>query len=196
MISSTNLPHIYRQSLVRRPVFSLVRLLVRPWPYRVAPAAGESLAPIYAPSHSRYAISLHLMYGPPANSQYSQQQLTAHIRVPSGPFGLAEQGRYSSCRYNEGPLIDVTVVRRVRRRAERRYHAYHNVRTYRFLPDDTRYIRIWNITYVSYVYTYLVHTPESEKSSRRYISSNGKSKRKCWYIYQVREQTIFYPNDP
>ena len=33
---------IYRQSLVRRPVFSLVRLLVRSWPYGVAPAAGES----------------------------------------------------------------------------------------------------------------------------------------------------------
>ena len=30
--SSTILPAIYRQSLVRRPVFSLVRLLVRPWP--------------------------------------------------------------------------------------------------------------------------------------------------------------------
>ena len=42
VISSTNLPEIYRQSLVRRPVFSLVRLLVRPWPYRVAPAAGDS----------------------------------------------------------------------------------------------------------------------------------------------------------
>ena len=32
-----------------------------------------------------------------------------------------------------------TVVRRVRPRAE------HNVRTYRFLPADTRYIRIWYI---------------------------------------------------
>ena len=31
-IRCTNLPEIYRQSLVRRPVFSLVRLLVRPWP--------------------------------------------------------------------------------------------------------------------------------------------------------------------
>ena len=47
----------------------------------------------------------------------------------------------------ERQLIDVTVVRRVRPRAERRYHAYHHVRTYRFLPADTRYIRyilIWN----------------------------------------------------
>ena len=47
--------------------------------------------------------------------------------------------RYSSCRYNERQLIDVTVVRRVRPWAE------HNVRTYRFLPADTRYIRIWYI---------------------------------------------------
>ena len=59
-ISSTILPEIYRQSLVRRPVFSLVRLLVKPWPYRVAPAAGESfgahICPIpcslYMPSHA------------------------------------------------------------------------------------------------------------------------------------------------
>ena len=57
----------------------------------------------------------------------------------------AEITGYSSCRYNERQLIDVTVVRRVRPRAERRYHAYHHVRTYRFLPADTRYIRIWYI---------------------------------------------------
>ena len=31
----------YRQSLVRDPVFCLVSLLVRPWRYRAAPAAGE-----------------------------------------------------------------------------------------------------------------------------------------------------------
>ena len=96
-ISSTNLPEIYRQSLVRRPVFSPVRLLVRSWPYRVAPAAGESLVPTYAPSHARYAISCHLMntHTPMVlqqMSQHSQHQSTARIRVPSGPFGLAEQG--------------------------------------------------------------------------------------------------------
>ena len=78
-IISTNLPEIYRQSLVRRPFFSLVRLMVRPWPYRghgriawLLPRASP-LAPTYAPSHARYAISCHLMYvhpfphGPPAN---------------------------------------------------------------------------------------------------------------------------------
>ena len=32
---------MYRQSLGRNPAFSLVSLLVRPWGYRVAPAAGE-----------------------------------------------------------------------------------------------------------------------------------------------------------
>ena len=34
--------------------------------------------------------------------------------------------RCSSCRYNERQLIDVTVVRRVRPRAERSYHACHH----------------------------------------------------------------------
>ena len=95
-ISSTILPEICRQSLVRRPVFSLVRLLVGPWPYRVAPRASP-LAPTYAPSYARYAISCHLMYTHTPMvlqqmSQYSQHQSTARIRVPSGPFGLAEQG--------------------------------------------------------------------------------------------------------
>ena len=96
----TSVPQIcqkYIASLVRRPVFSLVRLLVRPWRYRVAPAAGESLAPTYAPSHVRYAISCHLMYTHTPTvlqqmSQHSQHQSTARIRDPSGPFGLAEQG--------------------------------------------------------------------------------------------------------
>ena len=80
-------------------------------------------------------------------------------------------------------------VRRVRPRAE------HDVRTYRFLPADTRYIRIWNITtYHTYIRIWYTR-PRVKKSRRRYISSNGKSKRKCWYIYQVREQTIFCPNN-
>ena len=102
-ISSTNLPEIYRQSLVRRPFFSLVRLMVRPWPYRghgriawLLPRASP-LAPTYAPSHARYAISCHLMYTHTPMvlqqmSPHSQHQSTARIRVPSGPFGLAEQG--------------------------------------------------------------------------------------------------------
>ena len=67
------MPEIYRQSLVRRPVFSLVRLLVRPLPYRVAPAAGESFG-----AHIYYPIPCslcHIMpshvhpypHGPPGN---------------------------------------------------------------------------------------------------------------------------------
>ena len=47
----------------------------------------------------------------------------------------ADYMRYSSCRYNERQLIDVTVLRRVRPRAE------HNVRAYRFLPADTTRIK-------------------------------------------------------
>ena len=71
-ISSTNLPEIYRLSLVRRPVFSLVRLLVRPRPVRVAPAAGESfgahICPI--PCSLCHLMSSHIHpypHGPPAN---------------------------------------------------------------------------------------------------------------------------------
>ena len=35
------------------------------------------------------------------------------------------------------------------------------------------------------VYSLVKRTPESEKIRRTHISSNGKSKRKCWYTYQV-----------
>ena len=42
IISSARLLEIYRQSLVRHPIFSQVSLLVRPWPYRVVPIAGET----------------------------------------------------------------------------------------------------------------------------------------------------------
>ena len=35
-------------------------------------------------------------------------------------------------------------------------------------------------------------TPESEKRRRTYISSNGKSKRKCWYVYQVRIYLLLF----
>ena len=33
------------------------------------------------------------------------------------------------------------------------------------------------------VYSRVKRTPESEKRRRTYTSSNGKSKRKCWYVY-------------
>ena len=36
------------------------------------------------------------------------------------------------------------------------------------------------------VYSRVKRTPESENRRRTDISSNGKSKRKCWYVYQVR----------
>ena len=58
---------------------------------------ASPLAPTCAPSLARYAISCHLTYihTPMVlqqTSQHSQHQSTARIRVPSGPFGLAEQG--------------------------------------------------------------------------------------------------------
>ena len=73
-ISSTNLPQIYRQSLVRRNVFYLVRLLVRPWPYRVAPAAGESFGAYICPipcSMPSHAISCTPIPIPPCSSSKS-----------------------------------------------------------------------------------------------------------------------------
>ena len=42
----------------------------------------------------------------------------------------------------------------------------------------SRYIRIWNITYVSYVYTYLVHTPESKKKQTSVYLIKRKIKKK------------------
>ena len=88
------MPEICRQSLVRHPVFSLVRLLVRPWPYRVAPAADEScgahICPI--PCWLCHLMSTHTLMGLQQMSQHCQYQSTARSLVPSGPFGLAEQG--------------------------------------------------------------------------------------------------------
>ena len=42
------------------------------------------------------------------------------------------------------------------------------------------------------VYSRVKRTPESEKRRRAYISSNGKSKRKCWYVYQVRIYPLLF----
>ena len=46
---------------------------------------------------------------------------TMHLNdvAPASTIFLLKKKRYSSCRYNERQLIDVTVVRRVRPRAER-----------------------------------------------------------------------------
>ena len=53
------------------------------------------------------------------------ENLKIKTPVRNSLIGMEKIKRYSSCRYNERQLIDVTVVRRVRPRAERRYHAYH-----------------------------------------------------------------------
>ena len=91
-ISSTNLPEICRQSLVRRPVVSLVRLLVRPWPYRVGPAAGKSCGCHFCPIPCSLCnlMYTHTLMVLQHASQHSQHQSTARTLVPSGPFGLAE----------------------------------------------------------------------------------------------------------
>ena len=100
----TSVPRIRQKYIARvsfaAPSFSLVRLLVRPWPYRVAPAAGESfgdhICPIpcslchLMPSH----VHPYPLWVLQQMSQHSQHQSTARIRVPSGPFGLAEQGLF------------------------------------------------------------------------------------------------------
>ena len=96
-ISFTTLPEIYRQSLVRRPVSSLVRLLVRPWPDRVAPSARESssahICPIPCSLSNLTPSHVHSYpHCPPANVANSEHQSTPRIHVPSEPFGLAEQG--------------------------------------------------------------------------------------------------------
>ena len=93
-ISSTFLAEIYRQSLVRRPVFSLVSLLVRPWPRRVTASAGEPFGAHVCPipcslCHLMYTHTLMVLQ---QMLQRSQHQSTARILVPSGPLGLAEQG--------------------------------------------------------------------------------------------------------
>ena len=69
-------------------------VLARPWPYRLAPAAGESCGAHICPipcslCHLMYNHTLIVLQQMP---QHSQHQSTARILVPSGPFGLAEQG--------------------------------------------------------------------------------------------------------
>ena len=97
--SSTLLPEINRQSLARRPVFSFVRLLVRPWAYRVAAAAGECCCGTHISCpilcwlcHLLYTHTLMVLH---QMSQHSQHQSIARIiLVPSGPFCLrTEQGK-------------------------------------------------------------------------------------------------------
>ena len=97
--SSTILPEIYRRSLARRPVFSLVRhlLIVRPWRYREAPAAGESfgahICPI--PCSLCHPMPSHVHpypHSPPGNVATLPAPINCTYSRSSGAFGLAEQG--------------------------------------------------------------------------------------------------------
>ena len=93
-VSFTMLPETYCPSLVRRPASSFVRLLVRSWPSRLVPAAGESFGADICPipcwlCHLMYTHTLMVLK---QMSQHSQHQSTARILGPSGPLGLAEQG--------------------------------------------------------------------------------------------------------
>ena len=58
-VSFTMLPETYCPSLVRRPASSFVRLLVRSWPSRLVPAAGESFGADICPIPCWLC---HLMY--------------------------------------------------------------------------------------------------------------------------------------
>ena len=85
---------------------------------------------------------------------------------------------------NERQLIDVTVVRRVRPRAE------HNVRTYRFLPADTRYIREINERQLIYVTVVRRVRPRAEHNVRtyRFLPADTRYIR-IWHIIRTWHHT-------
>ena len=93
-ISITSVPHFCQKYSVRlvvlRPVFYLVRFLLRPWPYRVAPAYGESCGAHIYPIPCRLCrlMYTHTLMVLQQMSQYFKQQSTAPILVSSGPFSL------------------------------------------------------------------------------------------------------------
>ena len=79
------MPEIHRQNLVRRPVFSLVRLLVGPSPYRVAPATGESIGAHICHIPSTLAMSSHATSCSPippwSSCQYRNTPSTNQLHV-------------------------------------------------------------------------------------------------------------------
>ena len=92
--SSTISPAICRQSLVRRSVFSLVSLLLRPWPYRVAPAVGKSCGAHIYPIPCCLCIPCTMAVQ--QMSQLFQHQSTARISFQVGRSVLLNKDYYPS----------------------------------------------------------------------------------------------------
>ena len=83
----TSVPHfnqnIYRQSLVLNPVFRRMRLPVRPWRYRVAPAAGElySVNIRSTPCVLSHPMYTHTLVGfKPMKNHFQHQSFAAKSR--------------------------------------------------------------------------------------------------------------------
>ena len=114
-ISITSVPHFcrkYTRVWFAAPFFPLVGLLVKSWPYRVAPAVGESCGAHICPipcwlCHLMYTHTLMVLQQMSHHSQHQSNARTSII-VPSGPFGLAEQellfqhSTFSSSLKNDG----------------------------------------------------------------------------------------------
>ena len=63
------------------------------------------------------------------------------------------------------------------------HHRIQQRAIFRFFPHFVEFLTVSFSCGI--VYSRVKRTPGSEKSSCRHISSNGKSKRKCWYTYLV-----------
>ena len=82
-LSYTFLPERHRQSLVLRPVVTLVRLLDRALPYHVAPATGESfgadICPV--PCSLCHLMPSHTPISPWSSSKCRSTPSTNHVNV-------------------------------------------------------------------------------------------------------------------
>ena len=92
-MSSTILPETYLQGLIRRTIFSLLRLLVRPWSDRVAQAAGGSFGAHICPipcslchliyTHTLMDLQQNVATLPaPTNCKYSRSRWANGIGEP------------------------------------------------------------------------------------------------------------------
>ena len=90
-------------------------------------------------------------------------------------MALLRQTKVSPVQASLGPKSDV--------RVPGRNITYVRIDFCRLIPGT--YIRIWNITYISYVYTYLVHTPESEKKQTSVYLIKRKIKKKMLVLVYI-----------